>query len=66
MIITTGSSQVDVVEDHPITAICVIDDNFIAFATSKGKIYVGENGGFKSRNAIGIYRIASLLDRTVV
>ena len=66
MIITTGSSQVDVVEDHPITAICVIDNNFIAFATSKGKIYVGENGGFQSRNATEIYRIASLLDRTVV
>lgn len=45
MIITTGSSQVDVVEDHPITAICLINDNFIAYATSKGKIYVGKKGG---------------------
>lgn len=66
MIITTGSSQVDVVEDHPITAICVIDDNFIAFATSKGKIYVSEDTSFKSRNAIGIYGIVSLLVRTEV
>lgn len=66
MIITTGSSQVDVVENHPITAVCVIDDNSIAYGTSKGKIYVSENGFLKPRNAIGICRTVNLLDLTEV